>query len=164
MSEPILDLYDEDDNVDVGEEDVDAAGAEVELTSDGETSDDEKEKGSDDEEEIPQEDEETEKFLPTPIVQEGKIIIINPSKRRSSNMLTQGEATELISQRSVQISQTGQAFVDITDETTAIEIARKELKQKKCPLMIRRPVGITGNTKYFEDWNPNDMILPTNFL
>ena len=38
----------------------------------------------------------------------------------------------------------------------ALYVAILELQQKKCPLLLKRPI----DSKYIEIFNPNDMIIP----
>lgn len=94
-------------------------------------------------------------------------IIIEPSKRRTSNLLTRIELTELINIRGLQIAQNPIVLTDITGLSDPIEMAEKELRDKKCPLILSRKVGeeIRGNEtiEYVEHWDVNDMGIPAKY-
>lgn len=122
--------------------------------------DDYQDSETEDETEIEESDGEDEEYTQH-LIQNLDDIIINDSERISSHKLSQAEFTELIGQRAQQICKTGITFIEgnIT-ETDAVEIAKKELLQRRCPLKLRRPVGYYKGSNYYEDWDPNDMVLP----
>lgn len=84
-----------------------------------------------------------------------EVKVVAPANRETSNMMTEFELTEVVSIRAQQIVEGCKPFVDIGDETNPIEIAKMEIKQKKCPMMIQRRVG-----NYIEEWGINEMIEP----
>lgn len=90
-----------------------------------------------------------------------EIVVIDPSLRRTSNILTQAEQTELIGERAEQISRNATVFVDIGDLTDPISIAKKEFYSRMCPLMLRRTVGYkrtdVGTIQYVEVFDVNLM-------
>lgn len=98
-----------------------------------------------------------------------EIVIVHPDDRRTSDILSKFEMTEIISIRATQISQFNNAMVDIAGLTSPIDIAKRELMNRMCPLMLRRMVGELKNEKtgvlelYAEDWCPNDMIFSTTY-
>lgn len=91
----------------------------------------------------------------------GKIIVINPDDRRTTNILQQFELARIISMRSKQIQLFQKCFTDVTGLVDSFDQAVTELYDRKCPYLIRRYVGVDkdGN-KFVEHWNPNEMVLP----
>ena len=77
--------------------------------------------------------------------------------------------TEIVGCRASQISQTGIAMIEIGDLDDPILIAKKELMMRKCPLALRREVGIVYDKKsdkyikYIEIWDPNQMQFATTY-
>jgi len=79
-----------------------------------------------------------------------------PTKDRSTTpFMTKYEKARILGTRALQISMNAPILVDRGDETDPLEIARKELGQKKIPLMIRRflPDGS------YEDWHINELMI-----
>lgn len=82
---------------------------------------------------------------------------IVPSEHRiTSNILTLYEYVELISIRAKQISSDSYVFTDVTGLTDPIEMSKKELIDNKCPLYIKRHIGLDK----YELWCPNNMTKP----
>lgn len=81
--------------------------------------------------------------------------IVPPDKRKTSHILGKAERTELIGIRAQHIAMNSVKYVDIENETNAIEIAEKELKQKKIPLLLKRRL----NKYTYEIWDPNEMTI-----
>ena len=77
------------------------------------------------------------------------------SRRRSTNIMTKYEFARLIGVRENMLNQMAPPMVDITGFTNNVDIARREILEKKVPLIVRRylPNGI------IEDWNVADMDL-----
>lgn len=96
-----------------------------------------------------------------------EIIIVKPENRRTSQVLSKYEMTEIISIRSTQISQHSNCMVDITGLDDPIKMAKRELMARKCPLIVRRFVGCKKNVKtgvvedYYEYWSPSEMQFST---
>jgi len=99
------------------------------------------------------------------------IIVIQPMRRRTSNIITKPELVEAIGIRAAQIAQKPTVFVDINTKNGAklddpIVMAKMEVAQRRFPLILRRIVKTqvdkkTGhNTEWVEDWDVNKMILP----
>lgn len=85
------------------------------------------------------------------------ITICPPDDRRTSHRLSQSEMTAAIVYRSVQIEKNPKVFTDnIVGLTSPIEMAKQELRDRKCPLVLRRFISPT----FCEDWNINEMIHP----
>ncbi len=82
--------------------------------------------------------------------------IIKNDDKITSNILTIYEMTELIGIRATQISQGSPIFVDIDFISDPIEMAKKEIINNKCPLYVKRYIGLDK----YELWNPNEMIKP----
>eukprot|EP01100_Stratorugosa_tubuloviscum_P000145 TRINITY_DN102_c3_g1_i1.p1 TRINITY_DN102_c3_g1~~TRINITY_DN102_c3_g1_i1.p1 ORF type:complete len:114 (+),score=56.30 TRINITY_DN102_c3_g1_i1:103-444(+) len=77
-----------------------------------------------------------------------------PSKeRKTTPFLTKYERARVIGTRALQISMRAPVMVELEGEMDPIEIALKELKQKKIPLIIRRylPDG------RYEDWRVEEL-------
>jgi len=85
-----------------------------------------------------------------------EIIIIPNEHRKTSELITKFEFTDVISNRAKQIENGSKIFVDIGAEDNPITMAEMEIKMKQCPLSIRR--FISNNIA--EIWNVNEMIVP----
>lgn len=84
--------------------------------------------------------------------------IIPPTKRKTSHILNKTEKTELIGVRAQHIAMGAEPYVVIDTETTPVEIAIKELREGKMPLLIKRKL----NKYEFEVWDPNFMTIIWN--
>lgn len=82
--------------------------------------------------------------------------IINSEDCITSNILTIYEITELVGIRATQISQGSPVFTDIKNITDPIKMAEKEIIDNKCPLYIKRYIGLDK----YELWDPNIMVKP----
>jgi DNA-directed RNA polymerase I, II, and III subunit RPABC2 len=81
--------------------------------------------------------------------------LANP-KRISYPFLTQFEQTKVLSFRSSQLAQGASPFIDIADEITDVyTIARMELKAKKLPFIIKRPLP-DGDYEY---WRLTELLV-----
>jgi DNA-directed RNA polymerase subunit K/omega len=85
-----------------------------------------------------------------------EIIIVHPDNRKTSEIMSKFEYTEVISHRAKHIELGGPIFVDIKSESDIIKIAEMEIRQHKCPLAIRRMYNMTLG----EIWDVNEMIPP----
>ena len=74
------------------------------------------------------------------------------TKNRTPAKITKYEKALLIGKRAKQIEEGANPNVKVLTGQTAIEIAEEELRQRKIPLIIKRPLGNT-----FEYWRPRDM-------
>ncbi|KAL1917571.1 uncharacterized protein VTP21DRAFT_3964 [Calcarisporiella thermophila] len=76
-------------------------------------------------------------------------------ERVTSPYMTKYEKARILGTRSLQISMNAPVMVELDGETDALEIAMKELREKKIPLVIRRflPDGT------YEDWPVKDLII-----
>jgi len=78
-----------------------------------------------------------------------------PNKERvTTPYLTKYERARVLGTRALQISMNAPVLVPLDGETDALQIAIKELSQRKIPLIIRRflPDGT------FEDWSVSELI------
>jgi hypothetical protein len=92
-------------------------------------------------------------------------IIVDKLKYKSSEYITIYEFCELISVRAQHISDGAYVYVDIEAETTARDIAKKELQLGRCPFLIKRYMTpMNYDPVYIEIWNPNDMAIDAKFF
>ena len=82
--------------------------------------------------------------------------ILKSDDRITSNILTIYEIIELIGVRATQISQGSPIFTDVKNITNPSDMAKKEIFDNKCPLYIKRNIGLDK----YELWDPNTMIKP----
>lgn len=78
--------------------------------------------------------------------------------RITTRYLTKFERARVLGTRALQISMNAPVMVDVGDETDPLEIAMKELREKKIPFTIRRylPDGS------YEDWSLKELIITDN--
>ena len=82
--------------------------------------------------------------------------IMKSDERITSNILTIYEIVELIGIRSTQITQGAPVFTDVKNIINPSEIAKKEIFDNRCPLYVKRHIGLDK----YELWDPNTMIKP----
>jgi DNA-directed RNA polymerase subunit K/omega len=85
-----------------------------------------------------------------------EITIVPPNYRRTSDVITKYEFTEVVSNRARQIENGSVIFTDIGNESNPIKMAELEIHKRMCPLSIRRMI----TTNMAEVWEVNDMICP----
>lgn len=75
--------------------------------------------------------------------------------RITTRYMTKYEKARVLGTRALQISMNAPVMVDITGETDPLKIARKELNERKIPMIIRRylPNGT------YEDWSIDELII-----
>ncbi|KAF1991906.1 RNA polymerase Rpb6 [Aulographum hederae CBS 113979] len=75
-------------------------------------------------------------------------------KRVTTPYMTKYERARVLGTRALQISMNAPVLVDIEGETDPLQIAIKELREKKIPLIIRRylPDG------FYEDWSCEELL------
>ncbi|KAI8907877.1 RNA polymerase, subunit omega/K/RPB6 [Gorgonomyces haynaldii] len=80
---------------------------------------------------------------------------IPKEQRMSTPYMTKYEKARILGTRALQISMNAPVMVDLLGETDPLQIALKELRERKIPLMIRRymPDGC------WEDWTVDELIL-----
>ena len=74
------------------------------------------------------------------------------SKNRTLPKITKYEKALLIGKRAKQIEEGANPNVKYISGQSVISIAEEELRQRKIPLIIKRPIG-----NKFEYWKPADM-------
>ena len=86
-------------------------------------------------------------------------VTVEKAERITTPYMTKYEKAKLVGIRATQISEGADIMVDLHGETDPLMIAIKELKQRKCPLIIRRrfPDGS------YEDWTTNELIIEDRF-
>jgi DNA-directed RNA polymerase I, II, and III subunit RPABC2 len=80
---------------------------------------------------------------------------VDRDKRITTPFMTKYERARVLGTRALQISMCAPIMVELENETDPLEIAKKELKAKKIPLIIRRylPDGS------YEDWSIDELII-----
>lgn len=80
---------------------------------------------------------------------------INPADRITSPYMTKYERARVLGTRALQISMNAPVMVELEGETDPLQIAMKELKAKKIPIVVRRylPDGS------YEDWGIDELIV-----
>ncbi|KAJ5121836.1 DNA-directed RNA polymerase I II and III subunit [Penicillium atrosanguineum] len=76
------------------------------------------------------------------------------AQRTTTPYLTKYERARVLGTRALQISMNAPVLVDLEGETDPLQIAMKELNQKKIPLIVRRylPDG------WYEDWSVEELL------
>ena len=79
----------------------------------------------------------------------------DPSKRITTPYMTKYERARVLGTRALQIAMCAPLMVEPEQETDPLQIAMRELKEKKIPMIIRRylPDGS------FEDWSIDELII-----
>lgn len=82
-------------------------------------------------------------------------LAIPKEKRTTTPYMTKYERARILGTRALQISMNAPVLVDLEGETDPLQIAIKELSQRKVPLVVRRflPDGS------FEDWGCEELIV-----
>lgn len=75
--------------------------------------------------------------------------------RITTRYLTKYEKARVLGTRALQLSMNAPPMVEVEGETDPLEIAYKELRQKKIPFIIRRYLP----DKSYEDWKLEELIL-----
>jgi DNA-directed RNA polymerases I, II, and III subunit RPABC2 len=91
-------------------------------------------------------------------------IIITGDDRITTSKMSMFEITELISIRGEHISKFADCYVSINGLSDPMDMAKRELMARKCPLVIHRHIGdmtVNGELQlYYELWYPNEMQFP----
>ena len=75
--------------------------------------------------------------------------------RITTKYLTKYEKARVLGTRALQLSMNAPPMVEVEGETDPLEIAYKELRQKKIPFIVRRYLP----DQSFEDWRLEELIL-----
>ena len=80
---------------------------------------------------------------------------VDPSKRVTTPYMTKYERARVLGTRALQIAMCAPVMVELEGETDPLQIAMKELKQRKIPIIVRRymPDGS------YEDWGIDELII-----
>lgn len=80
---------------------------------------------------------------------------VSKADRITTRYLTKYERARLLGTRALQLSMNAPPMVELEGETDPLQIANKELRERKIPLVIRRflPDGS------FEDWSLDELII-----
>ena len=95
-----------------------------------------------------------------------KKIIIDDADRITSNFITKYEITRAITYRITQIERGSKYFTDIGNINNAAQIAKKEIIDRKSPIIIEREINFDkqNNISYCERWKINEMAYPDNYI
>ncbi|EPE03465.1 dna-directed rna polymerases i [Ophiostoma piceae UAMH 11346] len=79
---------------------------------------------------------------------------IATDQRTTTPFMTKYERARILGTRALQISMNAPVLVDLEGETDPLQIAMKELREKKVPLIVRRylPDG------FYEDWTCEELL------
>lgn len=95
------------------------------------------------------------------------IKIVPDDKRLTLPYLNEFEMTNIVSCRAASIEEHNDCFVDTIGLDDPISQAKRELMERKCPLLLRRYVGdkLVDNVivEHYEDWDPNEMIFAVQY-
>ncbi|KAB2016823.1 hypothetical protein ERO13_D08G112900v2 [Gossypium hirsutum] len=75
--------------------------------------------------------------------------------RKTSKYMTKYERARILGTRALQISMNAPVMVELEGETDPLEIAMKELQERKIPFTIRR--YLPGGS--YEDWGVDELIV-----
>ncbi|KAH1107532.1 hypothetical protein J1N35_011300 [Gossypium stocksii] len=75
--------------------------------------------------------------------------------RKTSKYMTKYERARILGTRALQISMNAPVMVELEGETDPLEIAMKELRERKIPFTIRR--YLPGGS--YEDWGVDELIV-----
>ncbi|KAL2100964.1 hypothetical protein ACEWY4_002725 [Coilia grayii] len=116
---------------------------------DGDFDDVEEDEGLDDLENAEDEDQENVQILPAGEGQQAN------QKRITTPYMTKYERARVLGTRALQIAMCAPVMVELEGETDPLQIAMKELKSRKIPIIIRRylPDGS------YEDWGCDELII-----
>lgn len=87
-------------------------------------------------------------------------IVVPDSERRTLGIMHYPEFTKLVAERATELNNPDvKPYVDVKGLSSNVEIACEEIRQGKCPLMIRRI--LPGNQ--VEKYRVNELIIPEHF-
>jgi len=79
-------------------------------------------------------------------------------ERRTTRFMTKYERARVLGTRALQISMNAPVMVELEGETDPLQIAMKELRERKIPLIIRR--YLPNDT--YEDWSIDELEIDLN--
>lgn len=77
------------------------------------------------------------------------------NKRITTKYMTKYERARVLGTRALQIAMCAPIMVELEGETDPLQIAMKELKQRKIPIIIRRYLPDHS----YEDWSIDELII-----
>ncbi|KAJ1524955.1 hypothetical protein ONE63_009811 [Megalurothrips usitatus] len=77
------------------------------------------------------------------------------AKRITTRYMTKYERARVLGTRALQIAMCAPVMVELEGETDPLQIAMKELKQRKIPIVIRRYLP----DQSYEDWGIDELII-----
>ncbi|XP_020288609.1 DNA-directed RNA polymerases I, II, and III subunit RPABC2 [Pseudomyrmex gracilis] len=80
---------------------------------------------------------------------------VQKSNRITTKYMTKYERARVLGTRALQIAMCAPVMVELEGETDPLQIAMKELKQRKIPIIIRR--YLPDNS--YEDWGIDELII-----
>jgi DNA-directed RNA polymerase I, II, and III subunit RPABC2 len=87
--------------------------------------------------------------------------IVHPDDRVTDTRLQLAEAAMVLATRAQQIAKHATSFTDAAGLHDPVAIAQKELYDRRCPLRLRRVVGVgEGGEQLVEEFNVREMTLP----
>ncbi len=78
-----------------------------------------------------------------------------PAQRVTTPYMTKYERARVLGTRALQIAMCAPVMVELEGETDPLQIAMKELKQRKIPIIVRRYLPDGSH----EDWNIDELII-----
>merc|ERR1719268_1018 len=78
-----------------------------------------------------------------------------PKKKVTTPYMTKYERARVLGTRALQISMNAPVMVELEGEIDPLQIAMKELKQRKIPIIIRRYLPDSS----YEDWPIADLLI-----
>jgi hypothetical protein len=87
--------------------------------------------------------------------------VVAPEDRVTDNRLHKSEAAFVLAMRSQQIAKYATMFTDGGALHDPFALAYKELYDRRCPFILRRPIGTgSGGEQVVEEWVVREMVLP----
>lgn len=102
-----------------------------------------------------------------PIAITKEVVVVKPENRRTSSVMTAFEMAECNSFRGTDIARNNNCLVDTTGLTDYMDMAKRELMMRMCPLTLRRFVGERIRDgiveEVYEWWSPNEMTFAVTY-
>lgn len=86
---------------------------------------------------------------------QGHVGAVPKHKRITTKYMTKYERARVLGTRALQIAMCAPIMVELEGETDPLQIAMKELKQRKIPIIIRRYLPDHS----YEDWSIDELII-----
>lgn len=104
------------------------------------------------------EDADAEIILPKDPPPLSEILITDPNDMLSSDILSDADLTSVLTERATDIESGAQAYVDTTGCLTPIDVAMKEIIEKRSPMCVFLYAGVSHDgRKIVEKRSVNDM-------